>query len=263
MQTQQWEDYLHEDEKDEASCGVETISLDPDAPELPPFKPESTPPRPLPVYQVIHNETPAREPNECADNSALDVFSGSPRPPKPLPIYQDIVELSTGGAPANIDECVNKHNAPELSSNLLEVDSTPPTLPSPPDYQTIHDEVLTIAKPNEHVNNSTTELCSVSLSTLSSNPNICEATTAEPDECIGKPETSGLVGADFAKPSPIYEDIAGIPSRSKVTRNVSEYPPLLELASPPPQQSFLHQSTRGATTNEWVEYRIPPGGTLV
>ena len=79
---------VHEDEKNEASCEIETISLDPDAPELPPpFKPDSTPPRPLPVYQEIHNEIPARESNECTDNSALVVCSDTPSHPKPpLPI---------------------------------------------------------------------------------------------------------------------------------------------------------------------------------
>ena len=277
MQTQQREDYLHEDEKDEASRGVETIGLDPDAPELPPpFNPDTTPPRPLPVYQEVHNEIPAREPNECIDNSALDVCSGYPRPPKPLPIYQDIAELSTREAPAKPDECVKKRDsAPELSSNLLEADCIiPPTLPPPPhpppDYQTICDEVPTTAKPNEHIDNSTPELCSESLTTLPIIQDICEATAAKPDECVGKPETSDLEllhEADYAppKPSPIYEDVADIPSRSRVTTNVSEYPSLVELVSPPPVQPFLPQNTctRGATTNEQVEYRIPPGGTLV
>ena len=97
---------IHEDEKNEASCEIETISLDPDAPELPPpFKPDSTPPQPLPVYQEIHNEIPVREPNECTDNSALVVCSDTPSHPKPpLHIYQEIAELSNRGAQAKPDE---------------------------------------------------------------------------------------------------------------------------------------------------------------
>ena len=154
---------------------------------------------------------------------------------------------------------------------MLEADCIPPTLPPPPhpppDYQTICDEVPTTAKPNEHIDNSTPELCSESLTTLPIIRDICEATAAKPDECVDKLETSDLEllhEADYAppKPSPIYEDVADIPSRS---RNASEYPPLVELVSPPPVQPFLPQNTciRGATANEQVEYRIPPGGTLV